>query len=175
MAAYMTAAQIAGVTSAACLSGLIASVSFIAIPAIALAPPEVAVRQWKKAYDKGISSAPFFAITSAACFGYLAYATRHVVAKPNAIGLRSPMALYAVAAVAIPSIMPFTIAVMNPRANLRLMALAGEAEQKGKGKAVSVSEGEVRQLLRTWTGLNYVRAVAVGTGAVFGAVAAISM
>ena len=85
------------------------------------------------------------------------------------------MVLYAVAAVAVPSIMPFTIAVMHPRANLRLIALAGEAEQKGKGTAVSVSEGEVRQLLRTWTVLNYVRAVAVGTGAVLGAVAAISM
>ena len=85
------------------------------------------------------------------------------------------MALYAVAAVAIPSIMPFTIAVMNPRANLRLMVLADQAEQRGKGKEVGVSEGEVRQLLKKWTGLNYVRAVAVGTGAVLGAVAAITM
>ncbi|TKA77770.1 hypothetical protein B0A55_04681 [Friedmanniomyces simplex] len=169
MAAFVSAAQIIGVTS------MIASISFIGIPAIALAPPEIAARQWQKAYNIGKASAPPFAITSAACFAYLAYAFRHAISKPNAMGLKSPMVLYAVAAVAIPCIVPFTILVMNPRANLRLIALAGEAEQAGKGKTVGTSEGEVRQLLRTWTAMNYVRAVVVGAGAVLGAVATMGM
>lgn len=85
------------------------------------------------------------------------------------------MVLYGIAALAIPSIMPYTIGVMHPGANLRLIALADEAEQVGKGKSSSVSDDEVQPLLGKWKAMNDVRVVLVGTGAALGAIAAIAM
>lgn len=154
-------------------TGMIGSISYITIPSLALSPPELAVRQWNTAFDIGKVTAPPLALTSAACFGYLVYATRHAVSQSHAMGIRSPMVLYAVATVAIPSIVPYTIAIMNPT-NVRLIALAREAEVKGKGNEIGATEGEVQKLLTKWAGMNYVRAVVVGTGAVLGAVASLA-
>lgn len=83
-------AQLVGLSSASALSGMylqqerrtmtdfpigyIASVSFMSVPSILVAPSaDLAARQWKKLYDMGKASAPPFAVTCAACFSFLAY------------------------------------------------------------------------------------------------------
>ena len=122
------------------------------------------------AYKLGKAAAPPFAIMSAACFGYLAYVARRSPPAPESWVPR--WVLYAVAAVAVPSIVPYTLAVMEPVANLRLLALA---EQSAKREVLSAGEGEVQRLLGIWKGMNYVRAILVGAGAMLGAVATIGV
>ncbi|KAK5731602.1 hypothetical protein LTR17_011194 [Elasticomyces elasticus] len=169
MSALISIAQIVGITTAACLSGMIASISYSGIPIIRLAPPEVAVRQWSKAYALGKATAPPLAITSAACFGYLSWQAL----PPKSIGFGEPMVIYAIAAALIPSIMPFTLSVMDPGVNNRLKLLAKDAERSTK--LTDSVKDEVQELLGKWAAMNYVRAVAVGVGAVLGAVASIAM
>jgi len=66
---------------------------------------------------------------------------------------------------------------MGPGANRRLMALAGEADAVAKGDVggLMVKEGEVKEIFRKWTGMNYNRALFAGFGAVIGAVATMAM
>ncbi|KAK3116479.1 hypothetical protein LTR53_003143 [Teratosphaeriaceae sp. CCFEE 6253] len=172
MSAYTTAAQIMGVTGAACLSGMIASASLISIRAILLAPQDLAVRQWAAIFERGAAAAPPFAGLSAACFGYLAYVSRTASAGSSLPGSLTPAMLYATAACIIPSIVPFTLMIMHPAANLRLLELAGEGFQS---EVVSAAEGEVQQLFRKWSMLNYVRAAMAGSGAVLGMAATVTM
>ncbi|KAK4574220.1 hypothetical protein LTR86_001981 [Recurvomyces mirabilis] len=173
----VTVVQIAGVTTAAFLSGAIASVSWMTIPSLAVAPDEIAVKQWRRAFGIGKATAPALALPSALCFAYLAYATRNIVSKTSVLGIRSPTVLYGVAAMAILCIVPYTLIVMEPGANRRLMALAEEADAvaKGESRELMGKEGEVKVLLRKWTGMNYNRALFTGFGAVVGAVATMMM
>ncbi|KAK5682303.1 hypothetical protein LTS10_005429 [Elasticomyces elasticus] len=152
---------------------MIASISYIGIPIIRLAPPEVAVRQWSKAYAIGKATAPPLAITSAACFGYLSYTSLAAGSPLQSFGLGAPMVLYAIAGAIVPCIVPYTLLVMDPRANNRLKFLAKEAERSSK--STDSIKDEVQELLGKWARMNYVRAAAVGAGAVLGAVASIAM
>ncbi|KAK3617112.1 hypothetical protein LTR56_025518 [Elasticomyces elasticus] len=172
MSALISTAQTVGITTAACLTGMIASISYIGIPVIRLASPGVAVRQWSKAYALGKAIAPPLAITSAACFGYMSYASRQALPLQSS-ELGSPMLLYAIAAALIPCIIPYTLSVMDPGANNRLKLLAKEAERSSK--SMESIKDEVQELLGIWAGMNYVRAAAVGAGAVLGAIATIAM
>lgn len=76
----------------------------------------------------------------------------------------SPFALYIAAAVTIPSIVPWTIGIMKPT-NERLMQKAEKTD--------SVSAEESQQLIQTWIGMNWVRAVFGTTGALLGAAATV--
>jgi hypothetical protein len=170
-------AQIAGITTSACLSGLIASFSYGTVPAIASAPPEIRVRQWATAYKIGASTAPFIAIGSATCFAYLAFASRNLpgLAHIQVMGwdVARPSVLYGLAAAIIPSIAPYTILVMAPAVNDRLHELAHRAEEGKKGEELGVSERELGGMMRQWSWMNYNRAILVGIGAVLGTVATV--
>ncbi|KAK5119503.1 hypothetical protein LTR85_007603 [Meristemomyces frigidus] len=171
MPALVPVAQIVGITSSAFLAGMIASISYIGIPTMALAPTDTIVRQWKTTFNIGKASAPPFAVTCAACFGFLAYSAR---ALPRSRTLPvSPFALYTAAALAIPAIVPYTLIVMEPAANRKLMHMAKTAEAGPSGTDLGASDADVQELLRKWKGMNLVRAAFVGTGAVLGAVASL--
>ncbi|KAK4549001.1 hypothetical protein LTR36_008774 [Oleoguttula mirabilis] len=115
---------------------------------MALAPAEILVRQWKTTFEIGKASAPPFALTCAACFGFLAYSSRTL---PGSASLPvSPFALYTAAALAIPAIMPYTLLVMEPAANGKLMHMAKKAEAGGKGTDLAASDADVKELLRKW-------------------------
>lgn len=190
MSALVPIAQTLGITSAAFLAGrsisvqklerhgsvltslgMTACVSYIGIPTIALAPTDLLVRQWKRTYDVGKATAPPFAVTCAACFGFLAYSSRRLPSS-GSIPI-SPFALYTAAAVAIPAIVPYTLLVMEPAVNRKLMRMAKTVEAGSKGTELDCSGAEVADLLRKWKGMNLVRAAAVATGAVLGVVASL--
>lgn len=152
-------------------SGLITSISFIGIPTIAVAPTEVLVRQWKTTFDIGKANMPPLAVMSAACFGFLAYASRGLPMRGP--GPVSPSTLYTVAAIIIPAIVPYTLVRMEPAANQQLNRMAAAAEKGANGKELGGSDEEVKQLLKKWSSMNLVRAGMVGTGAVLGAVASL--
>ena len=76
----------------------------------------------------------------------------------------APFALYTAAAVAIPSIVPWTLGIMKPT-NGRLMQKAENNE--------SISPEETQQLFRRWIGMNWVRAIFATTGALLGATATV--
>ncbi|KAK6386538.1 hypothetical protein LTR65_008876 [Meristemomyces frigidus] len=148
LSALVPVAQIVGITSSAFLAGMIASISYVGIPTMALAPAEILVRQWKTTFEIGKASAPPFALTCAACFGFLAYSSRTL---PGSASLPvSPFALYTAAALAIPAIMPYTLLVMEPAANGKLMHMAKKAEAGGKGTDLAASDADVKELLRKW-------------------------
>ena len=72
------------------------------------------------------------------------------------------MALYTAAALALPSIVPYTLIVMKAT-NDRLHQKADKAD--------SVSDVETTELLRKWKGMNYNRAIFALIGTLLGAVA----
>ena len=65
-------AQVLGVTGAAMLSGLIVSASYVSVPVIAMAPPDLMAKQWAATYSIGKATAPPIAVTCSICFAFLA-------------------------------------------------------------------------------------------------------
>ncbi|EMC95968.1 hypothetical protein BAUCODRAFT_34729 [Baudoinia panamericana UAMH 10762] len=168
------AAQIVGVTSAACLSGYIACFSYAAVPAMAIpsAPANILVRQWAKAYEIGSNSSPPLAFMSAASFAYLSYASTSTPLRKLLFGIASPRLLYGLAAGLVVSIVPYTFVVMHPQVNDRLHEIEARAEM---GDELKAEDGEVKELLRHWVPMNFARAALTGAGAVLGAVAVIAL
>lgn len=131
-------------------------------------------------YEIGVATMPPFAVGCAICFGFLAVKSRsfavpslflRCVVSKVADGIRTaarqlrgrfpgwrfdptaPSTLYAAAAILVPAIVPYTLAVMVPT-NDRLMAKA-----KGLG---NMGLQETRVLVEKWKGMNYVRAAMAG-------------
>jgi len=123
------------------------------------------VQQWKTLYIRGRAVAPLLAITCSLCYGFLAYAGR----QPT-----DAMRLYAVAAGTVPLIVIYTAIHMEPLVNRPLMEMAARAQTGKKGKEIGVSEAELGQILRKWSGMNAIRAVVVGVSAVLGAAATVA-
>nr|POE93626.1 putative mitochondrial membrane protein [Quercus suber] len=149
-------------------TGLITSFNTISIPAVALAPTDLLVRQFAHLYYTGRANMPPLAILSATCFGFLAYSTRR--SPKRRFGL-SQSSFYLTAAVLLPMIVPFTVLIMEPGPNKPLLAWAAEAEAVAAGTVLAVQRSEVQRELGVWIGMNYVRAGLVGTGALLGAAA----
>lgn len=174
--ALVPAAQVFGIVGSSILAGMIACFSYAAIPPISQAPPEIAVLQWRTAYEIGKSTSPPFALTAAGSFAYLAYSNYRLrslktSSKATVDTATVRMAMYAAAAVLIPSIVPYTLLRMEPMVNSALMDMANLAET---GSAVGKTAGEVSALFVKWSGMNYVRAALVCTGSLLGAVASLA-
>jgi len=85
----------------------------------------------------------------------------------------SPYALYVAATLATPAVVPYTLLIMEPAANRKLMAMANAVEAGTTKNHLAINEARVVAWLRKWKSMNYVRAGLVGTGALLGAVASI--
>ncbi|WPB06987.1 uncharacterized protein RHO25_011647 [Cercospora beticola] len=161
---FVPAAAIIGLSSASFLTAYITSFTVLAIPVVETGASKdnakFAAKQWQKAFDLGKSFAPPFAITCAACFGFLAVQTRGIVGRYPV----SPSVLYATAAVLAPSIVPFTIAVMGPTTLDPLVA-------KADGSPNAPGDQETLDLIKKWSGQNAVRAGLIGSAAVMSAFA----
>ncbi|KAF2211389.1 hypothetical protein CERZMDRAFT_43436, partial [Cercospora zeae-maydis SCOH1-5] len=136
--------------------------SILAIPVVETGAAQenarFAAKQWQTAFDLGKVFAPPFAMTCAACFGFLAIQS---IAGRYRI---SPSTLYATATVLAPSIVPFTIAVMGPTTLDPLVA-------KANGQPNAPGDQETLDLIKKWGGLNAVRAGLIGSAALMSAFA----
>lgn len=133
--------------------GGVFAVSYGFAPALQHASDSVLARQWRTIYDKGVIATPFISLLSSSSFCVLSYKLFMTLNHPKS-------ELYAVAALATISILPYTLVIMAPT-NKKLINLATESELLGaddKFVASSISQPEtVRELAARWTMLNYGR------------------
>ena len=123
-------------------------------------------------YDLGKEVSPTLSVASAGVWAYLAYAFydsgTNVGRQEGAVTSKS--LLYSLAAVATGSVLLYTVIFIMPN-NKDLMRLNRTAGMSGAG---SVSEAEVKALLKSWNSMNYVRAVLPMLGSLIGLYAVIS-
>ncbi|KAF1353902.1 hypothetical protein BDV97DRAFT_279548, partial [Delphinella strobiligena] len=145
-------AQVVGLTASAYLAGAIAGISFTT-PAILDSPAPLLVKQWKKIFDSGKVVAPPLSIISAAIFGGLAYR------EPKG---SAAFTLYTVAAVLVPSIVPYTLLVMKPtndKLNEKAESLATTSLEDAAAEAGVAKEETAHGLLDKWITLNLGRSL----------------
>ena len=123
-------------------------------------------------YDFGKRVSPALSVASAGVWAYLAYTSynsgTNVGKQEGAVTSKS--SLYSLAAVATGSVLLYTVIIIMPN-NKDLMRLNRIAGISGAG---SVSEAEVKALLKSWNSMNYVRAVLPMLGSLIGLYAIIS-
>jgi len=150
-------AQAVGLSGAAWLSGNIAALSLISVPALSKSHKEDSVpagylaRQWKHTFEAGKSQNPPIAGVATASFAYLAWSVRAGTSLSLLVPKNS-IILYSVAAVFTIGIVPWTIIAMMPTNN----KLLAKAEHSA---SVMADDKEVSDLLRKWTILNGVRSL----------------
>jgi noranthrone monooxygenase len=138
-------------------SGLTYSYAGVPALSVALSPSTgtlLVCQQWKKMYALGRASSPPIAVISASCFGWVWWHTSEVA--------------YAAAAGSVFLMIPWTLLVMMPTNNL-IEARARPHEEEDLDGAVL----RVRQLLRKWSVMNYIRAVFPLAGGIVGLVTAL--
>ncbi|KAK3941780.1 hypothetical protein QBC46DRAFT_381958 [Diplogelasinospora grovesii] len=135
--------------------GLIESVSLFSVPALLVAPHNIAAKQFKLIYGIGISTQAPSSVVAAILHAFIAYRFHQAGS--------GTWSRWATSAALMGCIVPFTIAMMEP-VNRQLLAIAGTGDAKEGGTEVSAkTEG----LLRRWNVLNAVRgSLAVAAGAI---------
>ncbi|KAL6702820.1 hypothetical protein ACN47E_000906 [Coniothyrium glycines] len=165
-------AHIWGVAGAAFLSGYIACFSHAGVPTLSVAPIDTLVHEFKTMYAIGKASSPLVAITVTLCNAYSAY---HASQDGNpSHGAVSSSTLLIAATICVPLIIPYTVLRMEPAVNRKLIALGAKVEKGAKAQDLGVREDEVRNLLKSWKGMNFVRAALVAAGACLTAIAVIA-
>ncbi|MCJ1437579.1 hypothetical protein MMC27_006966 [Xylographa pallens] len=163
--AIITVAQTVAIVSTGFVSGLIFTLSHIAVPALYHAPTTVMLKQWATIYAIGKATAPTTLVVAAAFSGYLAYA------------VPSLRYSYVGAAVLPCMVVPWT-AIMMSSTNDELARRLVAAENLKGGETTSeaaIPKGQkTADLLAKWQGLNYVRGLFPLAGAVVGAWTALS-
>lgn len=140
------------------LSGAILSLSYYSTPTLrainARASTPLSLHELRSLFSSGSHIFPQLATVSAALFSFLAYS------------LPAQRAAYALASASVAAILPFTMVVMLPASNQRLIDLDEVA--KKDPDAVKRRSGEVDEMLARFAGLNAVRAVLVAGGSILG-------
>ncbi|KAK4613268.1 hypothetical protein CLAFUW4_09698 [Fulvia fulva] len=149
-------AQVLGLSGASALSAYIASFSLVGVPVAAMAPTDLATKQWLKMFHIGKNSVPPLAAPIAACFAFLAYQARDLQKRY----------LYGAAAILPLTIPAFTGVVMWSG----IKAL----EAAANGSPSAPSDAEVKSLLAKWSTQNLGRAILAGAAAALGATAMLS-
>jgi noranthrone monooxygenase len=138
--------------------GSVFTYSYAGVPALSVALPTsplLVCQQWKKMYALGRASSPPIAVISSSCFGWVWWHTSEVA--------------YAAAAGLVLLMIPWTLLVMMPTNNL-IEARSRPHEEGDLDGGVL----RVKQLLRKWTVMNYIRAVFPLAGGIVGLVTALS-
>ncbi|KAJ3792531.1 hypothetical protein GGU11DRAFT_693308 [Lentinula aff. detonsa] len=163
MSALPPAARIAvgvGLAGSAWCAGAIMSCSILAVPALTdpNLPAAAAAHAsciWHNLYNRGKSTVPPIAISTAAAFAYATYAI------PNPFSLKliqRSRNLLAVAGLFTVAIVPFTLLLMKSTNDaLHAKALAVQ-ERSRKGLDTLLDDG-TRELLSNWNILNFVRGI----------------
>ncbi|OJD34132.1 uncharacterized protein BKCO1_2500049 [Diplodia corticola] len=169
-------ARAIGIGGAFWLSGNIAALALISVPACTSAFHDGAAttvsltRLWRHTYERGKAQNPPIAALTTASLSFLAWSTRHVGA-PHGSVLR-PLYLYGAAAALTIGIVPYTILTMRGTNN-KLIKNSEEIGRQGVAAPASrEEESEVEELLGRWMWLNGVRSVLPALGGVAAVVAA---
>lgn len=115
------------------------------------------VRQWRTAYNQGKKAAPLLSLIATSSFGFLSY--KLVKTLNQAKG-----EVYALAALATISIVPYTLLVMATT-NGTLLNKAAQADAQQKNAESNISEKEfeneesAKELIARWSLLNFGRGV----------------
>ena len=130
-----------------------------------LAPEPLVARQWKKVYDRGVSTSPPLALTSALMFSFVSYKWYGTLNQPKA-------ELYGLSALLTIGIVPYTLLVMLPT-NKKLMNRAEEAEalsaeQQLIGAKDTSKDPSTKELLDRWATHNLARGLFPLAGSVLG-------
>jgi len=160
-------AQAVGITASAFLFGQNTAISVLFIPVILKAPAPLAAQQWQTLYDLGKPAGISLSLTSSAAFAYVA---SHY--DPASL----PFKLNVAAAVLLPSIMPFTLAVLLPTNNKLFEKAKSFAKTSITDKAAEVGvarEETTHALIDKWAVLNLARAGIIGVASVLGIWAAV--
>ncbi|KAK5654606.1 hypothetical protein OQA88_7236 [Cercophora sp. LCS_1] len=146
-------AQATAVVTGSFLAGAMMGLSLIAIPVLVDINPDPAhlVRQWARLYGYGIQLMPAGAISTTLLYSYT------IASKARA---KKPWSIYAFAAVATMSIVPFTWYVMAPTNNI----LFGLNALQGGAKDLV----EVHALIAKWKVLHIFRSLFPLLGATLG-------
>ncbi|XPS70800.1 hypothetical protein M3J09_003002 [Ascochyta lentis] len=167
MTTAFTATKIIGLTGAAWLSGSIASITLISIPAItqsisdAHLPAPHALNLWRNNFTAGFAIAPPTAVVTAASLAFCALVT------PVGAQSRGNGKLFWVAAALTVGIVPYTLLFMRGT-NERLLLLAKKEELDGEEGREGV------ELLGRWARLNGGRCLLPLAGAVVAGVAVLA-
>ncbi|CAO2649665.1 Nn.00g070500.m01.CDS01 [Neocucurbitaria sp. VM-36] len=169
MSSMQLAAKVVGLTGAAWLSGNIAALSFISVPAVVRGREggaityASAVEVWKKMYEAGKAQNPPIALGCATSFAFLAWTSRSLQGMSS--GRNSK--LFALAAFMTIGIVPYTIAVMKPT-NDKLMQFATKTK---KTELSATDQESIDAILQQWTFLNTLRSAFPLAGAAIASVA----
>lgn len=142
------------------LTGYIFCFSQAGVPTLKIAPVNVLVHEFKTMYNIGKSTSPLIAISVTLCNAYSAYESKDAIG-----GVLSPFIYYLAATLCVPCIVPYTLLVMEPMVNKRLLTLGSMAERGVKAEGFTSEEDDVREKLIRWKAMNFVRAAIVGVGA----------
>lgn len=171
------ALQTIGLTSAAILAGQNFTLTFYAIPAVLLAPTDLAVTQYARIFNLGKKLGPALALTSFLSFTYLAFDSHLHFSNTGLVWspLKSVWKGYLTAGALAVSIVPYTFVAMMGT-NKKLLEEAERVRCKesleakgGENKQVGMAAATAKQLLDQWGTLNLVRGVLPLAGAVIGA------
>ncbi|KAL8731861.1 MAG: hypothetical protein Q9166_003145 [cf. Caloplaca sp. 2 TL-2023] len=157
-------AQAIGIMTSAFLSGGVLAVSYGFVPSMSQAPNTLLVREWKTTYSRGVAASPALAIVSTLSFAYLSYSLSFTLNQHKA-------EIYALAAIATGSIVPFTLIFMK-KINGKLNQKVQQSKHLHRTEEMNESKdkkGEHSQeLLSRWAKLNFARGLLPLAGACLG-------
>ncbi|PVH85617.1 DUF1772-domain-containing protein [Cadophora sp. DSE1049] len=146
--------RLLGISGSIFLSGFAFSASYYTLPATALAPLPLRLKQWLVVYDLGKLISPPLSAISAACWFYSAYASHSLHPSTSATDTTQ---LYATAGALTLCTTVWTVLAMMPT-NKALMRRVKAVKEGVEGESVEWKR-EAERKLGTWSWMNYVRAV----------------
>ncbi|KAK3058347.1 hypothetical protein LTR09_001425 [Extremus antarcticus] len=161
-------AQVVSITGSGFIAGFGYACSFVSMPVILSAvAPDLQAKQWLATYKIGARTGPPVSAVSALSFAFLAYQStgRKGSYPDSSLDLTEPWALYTAAAVALISIVPYTLIVMKQTTNNPLTAAAA--------KPGSLSSAQTKALIQRWTRQNNFRQVFGFAGTALGIMATV--
>ena len=151
------------------LTGGVLAISYGFVSSMALAHNTLLVRQWKNTYGRGIAAAPALAIVSTISYAWLSYSLSFTLNHHKA-------ELYALAAVATGSIVPFTIYFMtgvNGKLSRKVELSKHLQRTEEMDESKEKKEEHSQDLLAWWSILNFTRGLLPLAGATLGMYASI--
>jgi len=132
------------------------SASQLAIPAIALSPVPLRLKQWAVIYNEGALVSPTFAASSLLLWSYSAWSSYHSTSILNSSS-GADWKLYLLAGGLTFSILPWTLTVLMP-VNKELMRRVKVVEERSSEAGGNNFGEESGVLIKRWDRLHFVRA-----------------
>ncbi|KAL8894582.1 MAG: hypothetical protein Q9192_004203 [Flavoplaca navasiana] len=157
-------AQAVGIMTSAFLSGGVLAVSYGFVPSMSQAPNTLLVREWKTTYGRGVAASPALAIVSTLSFAWLSYSLSFTLNHHKA-------EVYALAAVATGSIVPFTLIFMksvNGKLNHKVENSKHLNRMEEMNETKDKKGEHSQELLDWWAILNFTRGLLPLAGASLG-------